>query len=80
MHLVWAYLRLSGCLVFTLYFLVFLYFAIKTGRIHHTDSVSVYVFRKEPLKYLLVFAIFTGFAGIFGCLTVWAFQDVLQNL
>lgn len=80
MNFVWAYLRLAGCLVFTAYFLWMLISALKSGKIYHTDSVSAYFFRKEPLRFLLVFFLFATFASMFGYFTILAFKNVLDKI
>lgn len=45
---------------FGAWLLGFVIFGVRTGRIHHTNSTSAYLFRAQPMRFTLVAAFFTG--------------------
>jgi hypothetical protein len=51
-------------IAFGTWMLGFVVSALRTGRIHHTDSTSTYSFRKQPVRFLFVAALFVAFASI----------------
>jgi hypothetical protein len=51
-------------IAFGVWMLGFVVNALRTGRIHHTDSTSTYSFRTEPIRFLFVAVLFTAFASI----------------
>ena len=50
---------------FGIWMLSFVVGALRTGRIHHTDSTSVYTFRTEPIRFIFVACVFLAFAAVF---------------
>jgi threonine/homoserine efflux transporter RhtA len=53
---------------------------VRAGRIHHTDSTSVFTFRAQPVLFTLVAALFAGTAVLPFCvaaLKVVAIRDRL---
>ena len=49
---------------FGAWILSFVVSALRTGRIHHTDSTSTYSFRKQPVRFVFVAVLFVAFAAI----------------
>ena len=47
-----------GALAFAAWILSFVVSGVRTGRIHHTDSTSTFSFRKEPVRFTFVTALF----------------------
>jgi len=37
----------------------------RNGRIRHTDSTSAFSLKKQPVRFLLIAALFTAFGGLF---------------
>jgi hypothetical protein len=51
-------------LAFGGWMLSFVVRALRTGRIHHTDSTSTYAFRSQPVRFVFVAVLFVAFAAI----------------
>ena len=51
-------------IAFGTWMLGFVVSALRTGRIHHTDSTSTFSFRKQPVRFVFVAVLFVAFASI----------------
>lgn len=68
-------LRFAFCFAVTLYFLLMVIQAARTGRVYHSDSSSHYDFRRQPVRFLFVCLVFLGFAAVMGYCAALAFRD-----
>ena len=76
----WDLLGLALALAFGVWMVSLVVSGVRTGRIHHSDSTSTYSFRKQPIRFVLVAAVFLAFAAAAFYVVVERWQSFLEVL